>query len=116
MAAIGIFGVMSYSVERRTKELSIRMALGADAGRLQRMLVFEGLTLAASDRARLASAGVLTIALDRWISRLLFDVGALDPATYAFVIVVTGGVAALACYLPARRATLIHPMTAMRHE
>ena len=117
MAAIGIFGVMSYSVERRTKELSIRMALGADAGRLQRMLVLEGLRLAALGIALgLAITGIMTVAFDHWIGRLLFDIGGLDPATYALVILITTGVAALACYIPARRATHIHPMTAMRHE
>ncbi|WP_394823954.1 ABC transporter permease [Pendulispora albinea] len=117
MAAIGIYGVMSYSVEQRTKELSIRMALGADAGRLQRMLVLEGMRLAVMGIAvGLVAAGGVTVALGHWFNRLLFEVSGLDPATYALVIVVTGGVAALASYIPARRATRVHPMAAMRHE
>ncbi|HWL86300.1 MAG TPA: ABC transporter permease [Polyangiaceae bacterium] len=117
MAAIGIYGVMSYSVAQRTKELSIRMVLGANAGRLQRMLVLEGLQLAAMGIAfGLAVACLATLALQQWISGLLFEVCGLDPITYAVVVAVTGGVTALASYLPARRATRIHPMTAMRHE
>ncbi|WP_394844247.1 ABC transporter permease [Pendulispora brunnea] len=117
MAAIGIYGVMSYAVEQRTKELSIRMAMGADAGRLQRMLVLEGLRLAAVGMGiGLVVAGIMTVALDHWVADMFFDIGALDPATYVLVVVLTGCVAALASYVPARRATLIHPMEAMRHE
>ncbi|WP_394833768.1 ABC transporter permease [Pendulispora rubella] len=117
MAAIGIYGVMSYAVEQRTKELSIRMAMGADAGRLQRMLVLEGLRLAAVGMGiGLVVASIMTVALDHWVADMFFDIGALDPATYVLVVVLTGCVAALASYIPARRATLIHPMEAMRHE
>ncbi|WP_394823956.1 ABC transporter permease [Pendulispora albinea] len=117
MAAIGIFGVMSYSIEQRTRELSIRMALGADAGRLQKMLVLEGLRLAAAGVVLgLACAFVVSLGLRNWLSALLFDVGVLDPATYALVVVSTALVAALACWLPARRATRVHPMIAMRNE
>ncbi|WP_394840945.1 ABC transporter permease [Pendulispora brunnea] len=117
MAAIGIYGVMSYSVAQRTKELSIRMALGANAERLQRMLVLEGLQLAGTGVAvGLALAGLTTLAFRPWVSALLFEISGLDPATYAVVVAVTGCIAALASYLPARRATRIHPMTAMRHE
>ncbi|WP_394844248.1 ABC transporter permease [Pendulispora brunnea] len=117
MAAVGIYGVMSYAVEQRTKELSIRMALGADAARLQRMLVLEGLRLAVVGiGVGLAMAGAAMFTLSHWAVKESFDVPGLDPVTYVLVIAVTGGVAALASYIPARRATLIHPMTAMRGE
>ncbi|WP_394833769.1 ABC transporter permease [Pendulispora rubella] len=117
MAAIGIYGVMSYAVEQRTKELSIRMALGADAARLQKMLVLEGLRLALVGMVvGLVLAGAGMFVFSRWAVKELFDVQGLDPMTYLLVILVTGGVSALACYIPARRATLIHPMTAMRGE
>ena len=117
MAAVGIYGVMSYAVEQRTKELSIRMALGADAARLQRMLVLEGLRLAVVGMAvGLVMAGAGMFAFSRWAAKELFDVRGLDPVTYVLVMVVTGAVAALACYIPARRATLVHPMAAMRGE
>jgi predicted permease len=117
MAAIGIYGVMAYTVERRTQELGIRMALGADAGRLKSMLVKQGLALAGIGvLLGLAAAGGVSVALQTWAARLLFEVESLDPITYAVVVVVTLGVAAVASYVPARRATRIHPMTAMRHD
>ncbi|HEY2509553.1 MAG TPA: ABC transporter permease [Polyangiaceae bacterium] len=117
MAAIGIYGVMAYTVEQRTAELGIRMALGADAGRLQSMLVKQGLALAgAGVGLGLVAAGGVSLGLERWLAHLLFEVGSLDPATYAIVITVTVGIAGVACYVPARRATRIHPMAAMRHE
>jgi len=117
MAAIGIYGVMSYAFEQRTKELSIRMALGADAGRLQKMLLFEGLRMAAIGiGCGLLVVVAVAVGFGSWIAGLLFEIGGLDPATYVLVILITFGAAALASYLPARRATLVHPMTAMRHE
>ena len=86
MAAIGIYGVMSYTVERRTQELGIRMALGADAGRLKRMLVRQGLVVAGVGVVvGLAAAGGVSVALRTWLSHLLFEVGTLDPMTYGLV-------------------------------
>jgi putative ABC transport system permease protein len=117
MAAIGIYGVMAYTVERRTSELGIRMALGATATQLKRMLVTQGLGLAgAGVVVGLAAAFALTALLDRWLSPLLFEVGSLDPATYAVTAPLMIAVAAIACWVPARRATHIHPMAALRHE
>ncbi len=117
MAAIGVYGVMTYTVERRTQELGIRLALGADPGRLKGMLVKQGLALAGGGvvLGLLASWGV-NLALQQWLARLLFQIGGLDPATYVAVVLVTVGAAAVASYMPARRATRIHAMTAMRHE
>jgi len=117
MAAIGIYGVMAYTVERRTSELGIRMALGASAAQLKTMLVTQGLGLAGTGViVGLAAAFGLTVALDRWLSPLLFEIGSLDPATYAVTAPLMIAVAAFACWVPARRATRIHPMAALRHE
>jgi putative ABC transport system permease protein len=117
MAAIGIYGVMSYTVERRTHELGIRMAIGADAGKLKAMLVKQGLALAAAGvGVGLCAALGVTALLGRWLAQLLFAVESVDPATYAVVAPATLAIAALACWVPARRATQIHPMTALRHE
>jgi putative ABC transport system permease protein len=113
LAAIGVFGVISYSVAQRTRELGIRIALGAQArGVLQ--LVLGG-------ALRLAAAGVLigligAFALTRFLSAFLFGVSANDPATFAAVSVVLGGVAVLASYLPALRATRVDPLAALRAE
>jgi putative ABC transport system permease protein len=117
MAAIGVYGVMSYTVERRTQELGIRMALGADAGRVRAMLVKQGVSLAGVGVVvGLVGAALLTFFLGRWFAQLLFEVGSLDPATYAVAVPAMIGVAALACYVPARRATRVPPMRALRHE
>ncbi len=117
MAAIGVYGVMSYALEQRTKELSIRMALGADAGRLQKMLVLEGVRMAVIGIGfGLLATVVVTIGFGSWIAGLLYEVGGLDPVTYVLVVLIMLGAAVLASYLPARRATHVHPMTAMRHE
>jgi putative ABC transport system permease protein len=117
MAAIGIYGVMSYTVERRTHELGIRMAIGADAGRLKAMLVKQGLALAAAGVGfGICAALGVTALLGRWLAQLLFAVESVDPATYAVVVPLTLAVAAFACWVPARRATRIHPMNALRHE
>lgn len=117
MAAIGIYGVMAYTVERRTSELGIRMALGASAGQVKTMLVAQGLGLAGVGvLVGLASAVALTAALNRWLTPLLFEVGSFDLAPYAVTAPLMIAVAALACWIPSRRATRIHPMAALRHE
>jgi putative ABC transport system permease protein len=117
MAAIGIYGVMSYTVERRTQELGVRMALGASAVQLEAMLVKQGLMLAVTGvLVGLGAAALLTALLGRWLSPLLFEVGSLDPVTYAITAPLMIVVAAIACWVPARRATLVHPMAALRHE
>jgi predicted permease len=113
LATVGIFGVISYSVTQRTREIGMRMALGADARTVVGMVVGGGM------RMVLLGLGIglaLTFALTRLVAGMLYDVAPTDPLTLAGVMVVLGGVAMLACWLPARRATRIDPMVALRSE
>ncbi|MGB9464194.1 MAG: ABC transporter permease [Candidatus Acidiferrum sp.] len=115
LAAIGVYGVLSYFVSQRTRELGIRFALGAQRGDVLMLVAKLGLTLAGIG---LAIGVALTLGLNRFMAEhlWLFHVKATDPATYAAVGIVLVGIALLACYIPARRATNVDPMTALRHE
>ena len=113
LGVVGIYGVIAYAVTARTREIGIRTALGAQPTELHGMFVRQGLLLAAVGAAiGLVAAGVLT----RLMSSLLFHTTPLDPATYATVPVLLILAAILASYLPARRATAIDPMEALRAE
>jgi putative ABC transport system permease protein len=113
LAAIGIYGVISYSVAQRTHELGVRAALGASAGSLLKLVLFRGLAL--------TIIGILvgvaaSLALTRAMASLLYGIGARDPVTMWSVGGILSLVALAACYVPARRATKVDPMVALRHE
>ena len=113
LASVGLYGVISYSVAQRTRELGIRLALGAQRRDVLRLVVQEGMRFVALGiGAGLAGAFALT----RLMKSLLYGVGAADPPTFAALTVVLGGVALIACLIPAFRATQVNPIEALRHE
>lgn len=119
LASIGLFGVLAYSVSQRTHEIGIRMALGANRGAVMRMILWQGMVLALLGIALgLVGAYVLTKYLESWINlqQMLFGVKVSDPYTYVIIAVLLTVVALVACYIPARRATKVDPLVALRYE
>jgi putative ABC transport system permease protein len=108
--------VISYSVAQRVPEIGIRMALGAEKPRIFRMIIGQGLRLALAGLVIGAVAALILTRLLSSFSHLLYGVRTSDPVTFIAVSAVLTGVAILACYIPARRATRVDPMTALHHE
>jgi ABC-type antimicrobial peptide transport system permease subunit len=113
LTSLGVYGVLAYSVARRTSEIAIRMSLGAMPGRVMNLIIRQGLwPMLIGSSIGLAAAAALT----RLVAKFLYGVKPLDPVTFFGGAVLLVGSALLACYIPARRAMRVDPMVALRHE
>jgi putative ABC transport system permease protein len=113
LAAIGIYGVIAYSVAQRTREIGIRMALGAQRSHVLQMILRQSMIIVGVG----LTIGLFgALALTRWMASLLYGVSAHDLSTYGLVLALLGGAGFIASYVPARRATKVDPMVALRYE
>jgi predicted permease len=113
LACVGLYGLLSYEVSRRTREIGIRMTLGAHQGNVLKLVLRQGIALAIVG----AALGIaVALGVTRYLASMLYNVRASDPATIAGVAILLTLVALTACYIPARRATRVDPMVALRHE
>jgi ABC-type antimicrobial peptide transport system permease subunit len=113
LACLGLYGILSYSVARRTREIGIRMALGARKGNVIFGIMRQGMMLTL---VGCTGGVILAVALTRVVSSLLYGVTPTDPLTFALTVLLLGAVALVSCWLPARRAARIDPMVALRYE
>jgi putative ABC transport system permease protein len=113
IAVVGVYGVLSYSVNQQTREIGIRMAMGAQSGRILRLVVSQGMRLAI---VGLVLGTLIALASTRVLSSLLFGVSAHDPLIFGGVSLILATAAIMACYIPARRATKVDPIIALRDE
>jgi putative ABC transport system permease protein len=113
LATVGLYGVLAFGVSRRTREIGIRIALGAQSGKVLAMIIRQGMTLALIG----AAAGIIAaLAFTRLMRGLLYGVSPLDPLTFMSALLVLGLSALVACWIPARRASKVDPMVALREE
>jgi ABC-type antimicrobial peptide transport system permease subunit len=113
LAAIGIYGLMTYSVQQRTQEIGIRMALGASPEKVRKMVVLQGMQLTAIGVVIGVAAA---LALTRFMAGLIYGVKTWDPVVFVSIAVLLGAVSWLATYIPARRASRVDPMISLRYE
>ena len=113
LAAFGLYGLMAFLVGRRTHEIGIRVALGAQPANIHRLVIGQGLVLAL---AGILAGAVVALAATRLLGRQLYGISATDPLTFLLAALLLAAAALLACYLPARRATKVNPLVALRAE